>query len=230
MDRAAAARKPATGFPEKVTAFRDGHGGARPVRPAVSRLRRSRCSASSTRPTRPTTARPARPAGGCWPIGRCRACCATTGRGRSTSSSGGSAKADLGIESFASMTTQSQVDTDALYVELDTERKIRAPQQALLPVQPLADLDLRVLHRARAADVRPVRARLRRRMLAVAGGRAGRDRHRRPARPAARVRAGARTSSGSPRTGRTRSTAASATRRPGAKSSPSRVLNIAGLA
>ena len=36
------------------------------------------------------------------------------------------------------------------------------PQQAVLPLQSLADLDLRVLHRARAADLRSVRARLRR--------------------------------------------------------------------
>ena len=35
-------------------------------------------------------------------------------------------------------------------------------QQAVLPVQSLADLDLGVLHRARAADLRSVRARLRR--------------------------------------------------------------------
>src|SRR5262245_3823267 len=39
-----------------------------------------RSSASSTRDARRTTAPAARPAGGCSPTGRCRGCCATTGR------------------------------------------------------------------------------------------------------------------------------------------------------
>ena len=47
--------------------------------------------------------------------------------------------------------------------------KDQDPQQALLPGQSLADLDFRVLHRAGSADVRPVRARLRQRLLTWLG-------------------------------------------------------------
>ena len=49
----------------------------------------------------------------------------------------------------------------------DDSRRVRIAaenprvQQALLPIQPLADLDFRVLHRARTADLRSLRARLR---------------------------------------------------------------------
>ena len=45
-------------------------------------------------------------------------------------------------------------------------------QQALLSIQPLADLDLRLLHRARSADLRPVRVRFRRANGVVARRRA----------------------------------------------------------
>src|SRR5262249_29287917 len=45
-------------------------------------------------------------------------------------------------------------------------------QQALLPLQPLADLDLRVLHRAGAAYLRSLRARVRRAHGDLAGRRA----------------------------------------------------------
>ena len=93
-------------------------------------------------------------------------------------------------------------------------------QQALLPVQSLADLDLRVLHRPRSAHLRSLRARVRRSHGAVARRRPGRHRHRRPPRRAARVSSPGRTSSGSPRIGPIRSTGVSATRLPGARSSP----------
>ena len=59
-------------------------------------------------------------------------------------------------------------------------------QQAVLPVQPLADLDIRVLHRAGAAHLRSVRARLRHADGALARRGAHRHRHRRAARRAAR--------------------------------------------
>ena len=64
------------------------HGGARPLRQALPASAARRSSASSTRATKRTTARPARRAASCSPIARCRACCATTGRKRSRSSSG----------------------------------------------------------------------------------------------------------------------------------------------
>ena len=74
-------------------------------------------------------------------------------------------------------------------VEYASERKDSRAQQAVLPIQSLADLDLRVLHRARSADLRSVRARLRLAHGAVARRRAGGHRHRRAARRAARRRA-----------------------------------------
>ena len=49
------------------------------------------------------------------------------------------------------MATETRTQTDALYIELDTQRKIRHRNKLLLPLQSLADLDLRLLHRARAA-------------------------------------------------------------------------------
>ena len=66
-----------------------------------------------------------------------------------------------------------------------------APEQAVLPVQSLADLDFRLLHRAGAADLRSLRARLRPAPAHLAGVGAGWHGDRRPARPAAGLRAGA---------------------------------------
>ena len=102
-------------------------------------------------------------------------------------------------------------------------------QQALLPVQPLADLDLRLLHRARAADLRSVRARASTRAWRCGSAPCSSA----PASPACagscRASSRSRTSSASPRIGRTRSIAACATRSRGARSSRSRCSNIAGL-
>ena len=65
-------REAGDGFPEKVTAFRAGDGGARPLPPALPGRAARRCSASSTPRTRPTTARAARPAASCSRIARSR--------------------------------------------------------------------------------------------------------------------------------------------------------------
>ena len=102
-------------------------------------------------------------------------------------------------------------------------------QQALLPSQSLADLDLRVLHRAGPADLRSVRPRLRR-----ADGRRGwQSCWSAPASPGLRASCRAanrrRTSSASPRIGRTRSIGASATRLAWGEIVAFAVLNIVGL-
>ena len=73
-------------------------------------------------------------------------------------------------------------------ISYDTNRKIRNAQQAVLPVEPLADLDLRLLHCAGSADIRSLRARVRHANVAVAGLRADRNRHRGPAGLPARLR------------------------------------------
>ena len=119
-------------------------------------------------------------------------------------------------------TDNTQEDTvNAIPVEYASERKIRERNKLLLPVQPLADLDFRLLHRARPAHLRSLRARIRRAHGAVArrGARSAR-----PSRAcAARCLASSRgpTSSASPRIGRTRCIGASATRSRGARSSRS---------
>ena len=79
--------RPASGFPEKVTAFRDGDGRARPLRPAVPGLRRAGAAHRLRRERDELLRRAARPAAGCSPTARCRACSRTTGRAPSTSSS-----------------------------------------------------------------------------------------------------------------------------------------------
>ena len=61
------------GFPEKVTAFREGMAVARPLRQALSRPAAPPSSASSTPTTSATTARPARPRGACSRTARSRA-------------------------------------------------------------------------------------------------------------------------------------------------------------
>ena len=86
---------------------------------------------------------------------------------------------------------------------------------SFITVQPLADLDFRLLHRARAADVRSLRARLHARM-ARGSVRAHRHWHRRPSRKAPGVEPKP-SSFGSPKIVRIRCIAASATRSRGAR-------------
>ena len=61
-------------------------------------------------------------------------------------------------------------------VEFASQRKVRTRNKLVLPVQPLASLDLGLFHIAGPADLRPVRARIRLAHPVVAGGRDGRDR------------------------------------------------------
>ena len=109
----------------------------------------------------------------------------------------------------------------AIPVEYASATQDPRAQQALLPIQPLADLDLRLLHRAGSADVRSVRARVRHAHGAVARLRCSSAQASPAFAASCRASSRGRTSSASPRIGRTRSTAASATRSPGAKSSRS---------
>ena len=79
------AREAGDGFPEKVTAFRDGMAVHGRYAPALPRLRRAGAAHRLRRATRRTTARAARPAAGCSPTARSRGCSRTTGRARSRS-------------------------------------------------------------------------------------------------------------------------------------------------
>ena len=79
----------------------------------------------------------------------------------------------------------------AIPVEYASRAEDPHAQQAALPIQPLAHLDLRVLHRAGAADIRSVRAGVRHADGALARRGAAGHRHRRIPRPAAGRRAGA---------------------------------------
>ena len=141
-----------------------------------------------------------------------------------------SARLDAAARTQHMATQPLNVDTDARYIELDTDRKIRHRNKLyyrfnhwpiwifvffIAPGPWTFDLF------AHGFDAR---------LVAVAGGRDDRDRRSRVCAAAFRAASRRRTSSASPKIGRTRCTGASATRPPGARSSRLRVLNIAGLA
>ena len=82
----ACASEAGEGFPEKVTAFRPGDGGARPLRQALPGLRRARAAHRLRRERDQLLRRAARPAASCSPTARSRGCSRRTGRARSRSS------------------------------------------------------------------------------------------------------------------------------------------------